>query len=855
LPSRNVRSIREDAEGKLWINTISGLACCAGGKLQVYTTYSGKAVSEFFLKARDGSMWFRSGMDVLRFGADGSIATLPGGFVVQEARDGSVWEGFGRTEPPVHSPNESGRRQHQQLAIRVGRHGQYGLPGIPHHGHALPAIRGRPLAHSGRRKRYIGEYSLVDREGNRWVGTAERGLFRFRRAPLTAYGKDEGLSDSPFRAVFQDRDGRIWLGGDAAAYWFDGHRFHLVPGLEEIGMIAQTNDGDLWFGGSGAVYRWRSGVLTRFRIASPGVFQILQDREGTLWIVAPTYEQMWRLYRFREGEFEQTDPDVVHMAEDRNGGLWLGGVNPPALRFVRGGKTVRYDQRQGMPPNGVHSFFQEPSGALWFSTTTGLYRLQDGRFGAITAKNGLTTEVTSILDDGKGNLWLPSEQGIFRLTLKEANDIADGRVSSIGPFSYGVAEGMKATECNGGVPGACKARDGRLWFPTTRGVVAIDPDAINGPPPVVIEEAWANKVKLGRDGRTSVPAGNKTLDFTFTALNLSAPERQRFKYRLQPFDKGWVDAGTQRTAHYTNMAPGEYSFQVIAADSYGIWNDRGASVRFVLRPHFHQTNWFYALCSIGFLVMLWMVYQFRLRQLQGAFNMRLEERVEERTRIARELHDTLLQSFQGSLYRFQAARNLFSRRPEEALDTLDSAIGSAESALAEGRDAIQNLRLVSAQRRLEDLLTATGKELQDAQEGNSHSAVFQVTIAGQPRTLSPLLQDEIYRIAREVLRNAFQHACARRIEAAIQYDPNLLRLRIRDDGKGIDPKVLQEGARAGHWGLPGIRERAKRIGAQLKLWSENAAGTEVELTVPASVAYAASHVRRRFGLFRIKSEA
>src|ERR1035441_7373242 len=219
-----------------------------------------------------------------------------------------------------------------------------------------------------------------------------------------------------------------------------------------------------------------------------------------------------------------------------------------------------------------------------------------------------------------------------------------------------------------------KARDGRLWFPTMRGVVAIDANAVNGPPPVVLEEAWAKRVKLGRDSRTSVPAGSDTFDFTFTALNLSAPERQRFKYRLQPFDKAWVDAGTQRTAHYTNMAPGEYSFQVIAANSYGIWNDRGVNVRFVLRPHFYQTYWFYAFCAATLLVLLWMAHQFRLRQLQRAFSMRLEERVEERTRIARELHDTLLQSFQGLMFSFQAARNLLPGRTEEAIRTLDGAI-------------------------------------------------------------------------------------------------------------------------------------------------------------------------------------
>ena len=302
------------------------------------------------------------------------------------------------------------------------------------------------------------------------------------------------------------------------------------------------------------------------------------------------------------------------------------------------------------------------------------------------------------------------------------------------------------------------------------------------------------------------------------------------------------------------MAPGEYSFRVIAANSFGIWNEQGAGVQFRAAAAFLPDELVLRPLRAAFLALLWLGYQFRLQQLQRAFNMRLEERVEERTRIARELHDTLLQSFQGLMFSFQAARNLLPGRTEEAIRTLDGAIRKGDEAVAEGRDAIQNLRLGSAQRRLEDLLTATGQELRDAQDGNSHSAVFQVIMEGQPRTLSPLLQDEIYRIAREVLRNAFQHACASRIEAAIHYDPDLFRLRIRDDGKGIDPAVLQEGARAGHWGLPGIRERAKRIGARLALWSESGAGTEVELTVPASVAYAASHVRRRFGLFRIKTK-
>ena len=875
--SRNIRSIREDAAGKLWINTLntpSGIACFAGDKLEPCTTYQGKEVSEFFLQARDGSMWFRCGKDIVRFGAGGSVATLSGGYMAQEARDGSVWVAF-RDQyrlvryhqgvfsdvrlPPIRQRQWTGASPEQYpeqgiLALARDTDGELLLltpAGLVRavDGKLSPP-EGLPLpANIGEAPKVLS--LMVDREGNRWVGTEGRGLFRFRRAPLTAYGKDEGLSDSAFRAVFQDRDGRIWLGGESV-YWFDGHQFHLVPGLTSIRTIAQTGDGDLYFGGSGGLYRWRSGVLTRFKVETAAVTQILQDQQGTLWTVQETYERTRQLYRFRDGEFEQIDPDVLKIAEDRDGGLWLASLLRPGLRYVRGGKTVLYDERQGLPRNLVGSIGQDSSGTLWVATSAGpLYRLRDGRFKATRTRDGLTNDIVGILDDGKGKLWFSSDRGIFRLSLQELNDFADGRISSLSPVWYGVAEGMKSIECNGGPQGQLKTRDGRLWFPTMRGVVAIDPNAVNGPPPVVLEEARAKTVTLGRERRTSVSAGSDTFDFTFTALSLSAPERQRFKYRLEPYDKDWVDAGTQRTAHYTNMLPGEYSFQVIAANSYGIWNEQGASVRFVLRPHFYQTNWFHALGAATFLVLLWAAYQLRVRQLQREFNMRLGERLDERGRIARELHDTLLQSFQGLMFSFQAARNLLPGRTEEAIRTLDGAIREGDEAIAEGRDAIQGLRAnPGGERDLEYLLTTAGKELARSSGAEGEIPAFHVTVEGARQPLSPLLQDEVYRMAREFLRNAFRHAHASRIEAEIAYAPQFFRLRIRDNGKGIDRRVLDEGARSGHWGLPGVRERAKRIGARLRLWSESGAGTEAELTVPARIAYRTVHRREGLRLFR-----
>ena len=875
LPGGFISSIREDAEGKIWINTSGGVAHFVGTKLEAYPAHHGVRVREFFLQARDGSMWFRLGDNLLRFDADGSVATLTppkkSVFLLEEARDGSVWIAF-RDQyllmryfrgafsdvplPPIQTRGLTGDYPLFSLGLAKDKDGELRL--ITPAG-VVRIVNGRLDAFVGvRLPASEGQLPklrslLVDRESNLWVGTIGTGLVRLRPAPLTAYGKDEGLSDSSFYAVFQDREGRIWLGGDSL-YWVDRLGFHLVSGVANTRAIAQTRDGDLWFGGFGGLYRWRSGNLSHFKIEAPAVGVIYQDRDGTLWIGGVKQERPGGLYRFDQGKFERIPgaSDVHHIIQGGDGTLWVGGLE--GLFHMSRGKAALEGQGDGKGDE-ILNITGDSTGTLWLTTGgVGLIRFRAGRSIALTTKNGLASNTMGgTLEDGRGNLWANGGP-ICRFSLKELNDVADGKNSFLSPRCYGPGEGTRTVESVSGSPAGWKTTDGRFWFPTPHGVVAIDAEAVSGPPPVILEEAWANKLALRHDGRTFVPPGKNTFDFRFTALSLSAAEEQRFKYRLEPYEKDWVAAGTQRTAHYTNMAPGEYSFQVIAANGYGVWNEQGATIRFVLQPHFSQTNWFYALCGIGFLALLWMAYQFRLGQVQRAFNMRLEERIGERARIARELHDTLLQSFQGLMISFQAVRNLLPARTEEAIRTLERAIREGDQAVAEGRDAIQNLRPGSAQRRLEDLLTATGQELRDAQDGNTESAVFQVVLEGQPRTLSPLLQDEIYRIAREVLRNAFQHACANRIEATIQYDPDLFRLRIRDDGKGIAPAVLHEGARAGHWGLPGIRERAKRIGARLALWSESGAGTEVEVTVPASVAYAASHVRRRFGFFRIKAK-
>jgi len=302
---------------------------------------------------------------------------------------------------------------------------------------------------------------------------------------------------------------------------------------------------------------------------------------------------------------------------------------------------------------------------------------------------------------------------------------------------------------------------------------------------------------------------------------------------------------------YSNLPPGDYVFRVTAANNSGVWNETGASLDLSIAPAYYQTTWFRALCVAAFAGLLWALYQYRLRQVRRQFAVGLEVRVQERTRIARELHDTLLQSLHGLMFRFQAARNLFPRRPEEAMEALDQAIARTEEAITESQDAITDLRPTpTVSNDLGGLLMATGKELETTGNLEGTAATFALTVEGERQTLSPNLQDEVYRIALELLRNAFRHACARRVETEVRYDEEQLRVRIRDDGKGMDPEILKKGRRAGHWGLLGAKERAQRIGAHLDIWSEAGAGTEIQLRIPAAVAYENSHNRPRFRFFR-----
>jgi signal transduction histidine kinase len=515
------------------------------------------------------------------------------------------------------------------------------------------------------------------------------------------------------------------------------------------------------------------------------------------------------------------------------------------LSSLSNGRWRIYSTGDGLPSESVNCLFEDSSGALWIGTSNGLAVSSANRFQVPSAwPDALRDPVLGLAEDKRGWLWIATSNHVLRV---RRDKLAKGTLGASDVRVYGAADGLLSSEGMNRSRSVVADSDGRIWFSLGRGISVVDPSHMpdsSAPSIAHVEAVLADDLLISVTGPVRVPPSPKRIAFAYTALSLASPERIRFRYIVDGFDRNWSAPVATREAVYTNLPPGSYRFRVIASNSSGVWNEAGASLEFSVLPAFYQTNWFRALCGAAFLLLLWGIYRLRVQQLQHQLAIGLEARVNERTRIARELHDTLLQSLQGLMLHFQTGIDLLPRRPAEARKTLEIAVDRADQAINEGRDAVQGLRASAVE--TNDLVSAVrilGEEL-GAAVTNQNSAVFEVEVEGAPRNLHPILRDEVYRIAAEAMRNAFQHAHAQRIEVEILYGERWLRLRVRDDGKGIDPKFLSADGRAKHYGLHGLRERAQLVGGKLTVWSKLDSGTEVDLSIPASTAYATSYRRR-----------
>jgi signal transduction histidine kinase/sugar lactone lactonase YvrE len=626
-------------------------------------------------------------------------------------------------------------------------------------------------------------------------------------------------------ALFQDDRRRIWVITSGGAAYFDDGRFVPVR------------------------------VLPRGYAHS-----ISGDGEGNLWI---SYQDIGLFHLLRESLFEWTpwaklgrkDFADALLPDPVRDGLWLGFRNGGVTYFKDGQTLKSYTIADGLGGDRVNGLQLDRDGTLWAATQGGLSRIKNGQVATLTSKNGLPCDTVHwAMEEDDHSFWLYTACGLVRIARPELDAWVKAPKRVIRYTVFSESDGVRSHPIAPGTsPPVAKAADGKLWFLVSRGVSYVDPRHLpfnNLPPPVHIEQITADRKKYETSSSQRLPPLIRDLEIEYTALSLVAPEKIHFRYKLEGYDRDWKEVVNERKAFYTNLDPRSYRFRVMASNNSGVWNEAGTFFDFSIAPAYYQTAWFRASCVVAFLGLLWALHRFRLHQIAQRFNTRMEARVDERTRIARELHDTLLQSFQALMIHFQAVDNLLP--PGKGKDALEKVLDRADRALVEGRNAIQNIRSsTTVTNELSHAVTALGEELAGSHDGETGPATFRVSVEGTPRDLRPILRDDIYRIAREALQNAFRHAQASQIEADITYGESLLRLRVRDDGKGIDPKHLHAG-RDGHWGLPGMRERAQQIGAQFEMWSEVGAGTEVELRIPGSIVYEKARGRDGLRLFRKK---
>lgn len=552
-----------------------------------------------------------------------------------------------------------------------------------------------------------------------------------------------------------------------------------------------------------------------------------EDRRGDLWIGTSQ-----GLLRHADGAFTTygkkhglADKWARALCEGRDGSLWVGTHR--GLTRYKDGAFVTYAAGDGAPQTTVYAVYEDRDGALWIGTQdAGLSRFKDGKFTSYTTKDGLHADsVYQILEDGQGNLWFGSSKGIFRVSLNELNDFAAGARVSIASVAYGQAEGVPPMVCfSGAQPSAYKSPDGRLWFATQNGVVVIDADHIqmnDRQPPVRVEQMVVDHQEIDLSDAAEVWPGRGDVEIRYTALSFVAPERVRFKYRLEGFDREWVDAGTRRVAYYTNLPPGEYTFKVVAANSDGVWNEAGASLTFRQRPHFYQTSWFYALAFVAAAAIVWAIHLLRVGRVRREHQAVLAER----TRIAREMHDTLAQGFAGVAIQLEAAAHMLTASPERVREHLNLARDLVRSSLTEARRSMRGLRAQALE--TGDLAAALAQMPARLAAG----ADVRIEVTGTPRRLPQEIENNLLRVAQECLTNAAKHAQADHIRLELCFDARRVRLRVCDDGRGFDARAAAA-ASAEHFGLTGVRERVEQLGGRLTLRTAPGRGTDIQATIP-----------------------
>ena len=856
LPDDVITKLDKDSEGNIWLGSARGAARYSHGVFTHFTTGDGLTDNSVTALCADSSQGIlvATGTHLHKF-VDGKFDLVNGVVEPRDGQldhlvkgsDGSVWLGFrnavvkkwkdgsistitrpahftGRINQIYEDPRGTLWLAQQQWLARL-RDGKFESVPLGDADTSLGVV-----------------YSVfIDREDNVWVGFQSSGLARLTTKQLFTISASEGLPNESTRSVFEDSRGTLWIGtvNGFVGYKNGNKSTYLNLNGSSIGAVrsmAEDVEGNIWIGADQDLLILKHGGLRKL----PGwnsaseIRVIYRDPKGHMWVGtngAGVFEfvnanSKARHYGTRDG---LAGDQVRAILCDRNGALWISTHGEGISKYFNG-RFITYTTNEGLANNRLSASHEDEEGALWFATRGGLSRFKDGKFFTYTTESGMLVNfVYSIVDDGRGNFWFSCAQGLFRVSKAELRDFADGKITRLNSVDYGVRDGMKTRACNvGDQPTAWKTTDGSLMFCSLKGVIVVDPNRLHSSgliPPVHLERVVINKQQQQLTNVSQIPVGQGEVEIHYAALSYAAPEKVRFRYMLEGFDKEWVDAGARRFAYYANLPPGQYKFRVVAGQIDGPWNETGASVGFHLQPRFYQTSIFVIIVAATLLLLAALLYRLRMIELKARYSAVLGER----NRIAREIHDTLAQNLAGIALQLDSVNMETPDIPASLRNRLDQTCNLVRYSLSEARRAVSDLRSDNLERHeLEAELPQIA-----ARMASSATAEANVQVVGTPRRLNPMIEKNLLRIFQEALANAVKHAGAHKIDIELRYGPDYLMLSVRDDGSGFDTeKIIPLGV--GHYGLTGMRERAERIGGRLTLKSKLGEGTEllVELPLP-----------------------
>jgi len=867
--SRAVGVVGEDHDGTVWLGEsfprsgtgslcrvlASGLRCL--GPDDGIPTFNASAM----VTDRDGALWIGGDTLLLRWARGVPTVYRPSGLAsnagiegiagLAAAPDGSVWVGIAKAG--------SG------LGLQRIIDGQW-------HSFDTAGFHGNSLV--------VGAL-YEDRGGTLWVGTADQGVYRISGDVVDHFDHTNGLSSDRVYNLFEDREGNFWV---ATAQGVD--RFADTPvttvsvteGLCSAEVVSNLagRDGSIWAGGDGGLTRLSGRTITCFRSGRelPGtqVTSLFEDHAGRLWVGLDQ-----GLWVYENGRFERitrTDARpmgyVTGIAEDDHQRIWIAAAGPPRILMRVEGRVVREDvsnlpptRRVAADPTGglwvglrngdlahvrdgqieVHGFkhseeasfeqlLPEADGSVLGATSYGLIEWRNGRTSTLSRENGLPCEqVYQAAFDRRGDLWLYMNCGLGILKRADLEAWQQNPATVVTIRTFGALDGARSNAAAFG--SGQRSPDGRIWFANGGSLQVVDPEhlARNAiPPPVHIERVVADRRPYRIAGSLQLPPLTRDVEIDYVGLSFVAPQKVRFRYRLDGRDTAWQEPGNRRQAFYSDLRPGTYRFHVIASNNDGVWNEEGATFEISVAPTWYQTRAFQMLSIVAVLLTVWLAYRWRMRQMARALNARFDERLEERTQLARDLHDTLLQTLQGSKIVADTALDRPADAPTlaRALQQVSAWIGKATE---EGRETVIKLRKSTVE--ANDLVEAFHRAIEDCRRRGAIEA--SLTVTGDTKEMHPVVRDEIYRIGYEAIRNAYTHSRGSRIVVALDYGRDFT-LRVTDDGLGVD-SITAERGREGHFGLRGMRERATRIGATLSVNGDSGKGTTVVMTVPGRTVF------------------